>query len=60
MTVEVTRSEAEILIAVLLFAEGAALEMSPPISEALKDLRPWRTALLRTYLASQYVVNHAR
>lgn len=50
MTAECTREEAEILIAVLTFAEGAALEMNPAMTEALKVLRPWRSALLQTYL----------
>lgn len=46
MTVELTPQEGELLIAALTFAEGAALEMNPAIVEALKVLRPWRSALL--------------
>jgi len=50
MTVELTRYEAEILIAVLTFAEGAALMENPAMMEALSVLRPWRSALLAAYL----------
>ena len=51
MTVpDLTPAEAEILIAVLTFAEGAALESQSVIVEALAVLRPWRTALLLAYL----------
>jgi len=50
MTVEMTLSEAEILIACLTYAEGIALIDNPAINEALRALRPWRSALLQTYL----------
>ncbi len=53
MNVEMTLEEAEILIAVLTFAEGAALVGNPPIGEALKELRPWRSALLMAYLRAE-------
>lgn len=51
--------EAEILIAVLTFAEGAALVENPAIVEALKVLQPWRTALLRAYLRQVGIGNSA-
>lgn len=51
MTVELTREEAEILIAVLTYAEGAALVENPAMTEAIYALRPWRSALLRVYLS---------
>ena len=50
MTVEMTPYEAEILIAVLLGAEGAFAVVHPPLVEALEVLRPWRSALLQAYL----------
>jgi hypothetical protein len=50
MTITVSRADAELLIAVLTFAEGAAVEMNPSMVEALKALRPWRSNLLKTYL----------
>jgi len=53
IAIELTTTEAKILIAVLVFAEGAALESSPAITEALKDLRGWRRLLLYTYHRSQ-------
>ena len=53
MTVEMSQDEATILIAVLVFAEGAALYEAPAITEALKVLRPWRSALLSAYLAER-------
>ena len=52
MTVEMNRFEAELLIAVLTFAEGAAAVMNPPLVEAIDALRPWRSALLGAYLRS--------
>jgi hypothetical protein len=54
MTVEMTPHEAEILISVLLFAEGAAWEQAPALSEAIQVLRPWRSALLATYLRERF------
>lgn len=51
MTVEMSRQEAEILIAVLTFAEGAALTENPSMVNALQVLRPWRSALLRAYVS---------
>lgn len=53
MNVEMTRDEAQILIAVLVFAEGAAMGQAPSIVEALKVLRPWRSALLLSYLRAE-------
>jgi hypothetical protein len=53
MSCEATLEEAEILIATLRFAEGMALMMSPSMVEALKALRPWRSAFLRAYLAAK-------
>ena len=50
MTVELTAEEAQILIAVLTFAEGVALGENPGITAAMKVLRPWRSVLLLTYL----------
>jgi len=56
MTLECTREEAEILIAALTFAEGAAHSFpNPSMAEALKVLAPWRTALIRTYLQSFFM-----
>jgi hypothetical protein len=57
MQLECTREEAEILIAALTFAEGAAATIPEPgITEALKVLAPWRTTLIRTYLQSFFVM----
>lgn len=53
MTAELTIYEAEILIAGLAFAEGAALDMNPSMVEALNVLRPWRSALLQAYLSTR-------
>lgn len=54
MVVELTRDEAEILIAVLTYAEGAALcMMNESITSALKALRPWRSALLGAYIKAR-------
>lgn len=53
MTVEMNFDEAEVLIAVLAFAEGSALVDNPSIIEALKYLRGWRSALLRTYVVAK-------
>ena len=50
MTVEMTVGEAELLIALLTGAEGAFAVVSPPLVEALNDLRPFRSALLQAYL----------
>lgn len=47
MTVEMTPFEAEILIAVLTGAEGIFPHTSPELSEALKELRPMRSALVQ-------------
>lgn len=55
MTVELTPEEAEILIAVLTYAEGAALVENPAITNALHALRPWRSALLRAFLSRENV-----
>lgn len=53
MKVDITTNEAELLIAVLTFSEGAALLLEPGIVEVLKDLRPWRSALLREYVCGR-------
>lgn len=50
MTVELTQEEAELLIAILTYAEGHALMDSDAVSRALQALRPWRSALLQCYL----------
>jgi hypothetical protein len=50
VTVEITPLEAEILIAVLTGAEGIFPYTSPELSEALKELRPWRSALVQAYI----------
>jgi hypothetical protein len=50
MNVELTQEEAEILIAVLTFAEGAAATLQPELVPAIAVLRKMRTALLETYL----------
>lgn len=50
MTIDLTRDEAEVLIAVLMFAEGAALVQSPPITEAMKVLEPMRSRLVGGYI----------
>jgi hypothetical protein len=50
MTVELTRYEAEILIAVLAGAEGIFPAASPGLAEALGALRPWRSALVGAYI----------
>jgi len=50
VTVELTREEAELLIAVLTYATGAALVENPSIVTALNLLHPWRRALLMAYL----------
>lgn len=50
MTVEITLAEAELLIAILTGAEGSFAVTNPPLVEALKDLRPLRSALMQAYL----------
>lgn len=50
MTVELTPLEAELLIAILTGAEGSFAVTNPPLVEALKELRPLRTALMQAYL----------
>jgi len=60
MTVEINPEEAEILIAVLTFAEGCALKQNPAITEALQALRPWRSTLLATWLRSRFQKAEAR
>jgi hypothetical protein len=50
MTIDVSRDEAVLIIAILTFAEGAAMESNPSIAEALRILRPWRSKLLMAYL----------
>jgi hypothetical protein len=53
VTVEMTPFEAEILIAVLTGAEGIFPHTSQALSEALNELRPWRSALMQAYLANR-------
>jgi hypothetical protein len=53
MTVEMTLDEAALLIAILTGAEGTFAVTSPPLTEALKDLRAWRSILLRTYVLAR-------
>ncbi len=53
MTVEITPYEAEILIAVLVGAEGAFAMMNPELSEAMQELRSWRSALVRAYIKTR-------
>jgi hypothetical protein len=59
MTVEMTITEAELLIAILTGAEGAFAVVNPPLVEALDALRPWRTALLQAYLRERIGAAHA-
>lgn len=59
MTVEMTPAEAEILTACLTFAEGAAMVESPAMVEALRALRPWRSALLETYIRERIQAQNA-
>lgn len=54
MTIELTPFEAEILIAVLTGAEGAFAIANPPLVEAMKELRPWRSALIQAYLKERW------
>ena len=54
MNAEMSAYEAEILIAVLTFEEGAALTLEPAMVEALKQLRPWRSALLQAYIRERH------
>ncbi len=54
MTVEMTPYEAEILIAVLTGAEAAFGMVNPPLVEAMKELRPFRSALLQTFLRQAF------
>lgn len=56
MNLEMTPYEAELLIALLMFAEGAAPVLQPELTEALKELRPLRSALLQTYLRERISV----
>ena len=53
MTVEMTLNEAELLIAILTGAEGAFAVTNPLLVEALKELRPMRSALLQAYLRAR-------
>jgi hypothetical protein len=50
MNIEMTLTEAEILIAVLTGAEGSFAVTNPPLVEALKVLRPLRSAMMQKYL----------
>jgi hypothetical protein len=50
VTVEMSRFEAELLIAMLEFAEGAAPILQPNLVEAMRALRPLRSAMLGAYL----------
>lgn len=53
MTVEMTLEEAKIVIAVMTYAEGNSLVNSEAIHLALRELRPWRTALLLAFLRAE-------
>lgn len=53
MSVEMTLQEAELLIAVLTFAEGVALAEAPAITAALRDLWAWRSALMGQYVLAR-------
>lgn len=50
MTVEITPDEAKLLIAVLAAADET---LDGPIALALRDLRPWRSALLSAFMKSR-------
>lgn len=50
MNVEMTPYEAELLIAILMFAEGAAPALQPELVPAIAELRTVRSALLQTYM----------
>lgn len=50
VTIELTQDEAEIVIAVLVYAEGSAALDNPGMAEALRVLQPWRSELLRRYM----------
>lgn len=52
MNVELTRFEAEILIAVLAGAEGSFQITDPPLVEAMRELKPFRSALIAAYIRS--------
>ncbi len=56
MTVEMTPTEAEILIAILTGAEAAFSLTNPPLVEALRELRRYRSSLLETYLRERLKV----
>lgn len=54
MELELTPHEAQLLIAVLTFAEGAALDVQHhAIIEVLGHLRPLRSALLQAWLRAK-------
>ena len=59
MTVEMTQTEAEIVIAVLHHAENTTAYCLHPndeaIGRALKDLYPWRSALLLAHVRNRIV-----
>lgn len=57
MTIELTTAEAELLIALLTFAEGVAEVYNPPLIEAFRVLRPWRSKLMETYLRERLQVS---
>jgi hypothetical protein len=52
MTIEMTRYEAEILIAVLTFAEGVAPMVQREMVPAIEELRPYRSRLIGAYIRS--------
>ena len=54
MTVEMTPTEAELLIAILTGGEVSFAVTNPPLVEALKDLRPLRSALITMYLRERF------
>lgn len=55
MIVELSQADAEILIAVLLYAEGMARLDNPPILAAIVDLAAFRSALIQTYITQRFL-----
>ena len=49
MTTDLTLEEAELVIALLAFAEGPAPADPRAVAEAVHALRPWRRRVLRAY-----------
>lgn len=53
MRVELTIEQAEMLIAVLAYAEGCALASRSEMLDAIKALKPARSALVVAYLEAK-------